>query len=68
MTSLELYLRAGEFIDSGDADLQAFAKSEAGDSGDDISRAVKLYYAVRDKILYDPYHCGEAQFYFRASD
>jgi transglutaminase-like putative cysteine protease len=27
-----------------------------------------LYYAVRDQILYDPYHFGEAPSYFRASD
>jgi transglutaminase-like putative cysteine protease len=68
MMNLELYSGAGEFIDSGDANVRAFAQVEVGDAGDDVSRAMKLYYAVRDKILYDPYYCGEARSYFRASD
>jgi transglutaminase-like putative cysteine protease len=68
MTNLELYLGAGEFIDGGDANVRAFARDAAGHVGDDVSRAVKLYYAVRDQILYDPYHFGEARSYFRASD
>jgi transglutaminase-like putative cysteine protease len=29
---------------------------------------VKLYYVVRDEILYDPYYGGEERRYFRASD
>jgi transglutaminase-like putative cysteine protease len=29
---------------------------------------VKLYYAVRDDIFYDPYYVGEARTYYRASD
>jgi transglutaminase-like putative cysteine protease len=68
MTNMELYLGAGEFIDSGDADVRAFALREASGAGDDVSRAIKLYYGVRDQILYDPYHFGEARSYFRASD
>lgn len=68
MTNMEIYLRAGEFIDSDDAGVRAFALREASGAGDDVSRAVKLYYAVRDQILYDPYHFGEARSYFRASD
>jgi transglutaminase-like putative cysteine protease len=66
--NLELYLTPGEFIDSGEAEVRAFAQSEVGGASDDVSRAVKLYYAVRDKILYDPYYFGEARPYFRASD
>ncbi len=66
--NLELYLESGEFIDSSDADVRAFAQGEVGGTGDDVLRAVKLYYAVRDKILYDPYYFGDARSYFRASD
>ncbi len=66
--NLESYLAPGEFIDSGDAEVRAFAQSEAGDASDDVSRAVKLYHAVRDSILYDPYYSGENKSYFRASD
>lgn len=65
---LEQYLAAGEFIDSGDADVREFAKKAAASAGDDVSRAVKLYYAVRDEILYDPYYGGEERRYFRAGD
>jgi transglutaminase-like putative cysteine protease len=65
---LEAYTAAGEFIDSGDADVQAFARKATAGVGDAVSRAVKLYYAVRDEILYDPYYAGEEKRYFRASD
>lgn len=65
---LEKYTAAGEFVDSGDAAVWEFAKKAAANGGDDVSRAVKLYYAVRDEILYDPYYGGVERKYFRASD
>jgi transglutaminase-like putative cysteine protease len=66
--TLDLYLASGEFIDSADPDVQAFAHSHSANATDATSRAVKLYYAVRDEILYDPYFGGEARSYYRASD
>jgi transglutaminase-like putative cysteine protease len=66
--NLDLYLAPGEFIDSSDPDVQAFAQQRTAGAADAVSRAVKLYYAVRDEILYDPYYAGEARSYFRASD
>lgn len=65
---LERYTAAGEFVDSDDTDVREFAKKAAASASDDVSRAVKLYYAVRDEILYDPYYGGEERRYFRASD
>src|SRR5256884_3196223 len=65
---LEPYLAPREFIDSGDSGVQEFAGKVTSAAGDDVSRAVKLCYAVRDGILYDPYYGGEARRYFRASD
>lgn len=65
---LERYTAPGEFIDSADASVQEFAKKAAEGAGDDVSRVVKLYYAVRDEVLYDPYCSGEERRYFRASD
>jgi len=65
---LERYTAPGEFIDSADVSVQEFAKKAAEGAGDDVSRAVKLYYAVRDEVLYDPYCSGEERLYFRASD
>lgn len=61
-------MTAGEFVDSGDADVREFAKKAAESASDDVLRAVKLYYAVRDEILYDPYYGGVERKYFRASD
>ena len=66
--NLEQYTTASEFIDSGDADVPAFAQKVTRGAADDLSRAVKLYYAVRDEILYDPYYAGEDRSYFRGSD
>ena len=68
MTNFSEYLAPGELIDSGDADVRAFAESRAAGATGDIARAVKLYYAVRDEILYDPYYTGAAPRFFRASD
>jgi len=66
--NLEPYLQAGEFIDNGHADVDAFARKTTSGAADSISRAVRLYYAVRDEITYDPYYAGDARSYFRASD
>lgn len=66
--NLALYLAPGEFVGSSDPDVQAFAQQRTAGATDAVSRAVKLYYAVRDEILYDPYYAGEARSYFRASD
>jgi len=65
---LEKYRVAGEFIDSGHAEVREFARRVTAGAQDDVSRAVKLYYAVREEILYDPYYAGEEKHYFRASD
>jgi transglutaminase-like putative cysteine protease len=65
--NLELYLAAGEFIDSGDPEVRTFAQKTTAGAADAVSSAVKLYYAVRE-ILYDPYCAGEDRSYFRASD
>lgn len=66
--NLELYLAAGEFIDNNDPDVRAFAQKTTAGVADAVSCAVKLYYAVRDDIFYDPYYVGEARTYYRASD
>ena len=66
--NLERYLQAREFIDNGHTHVDAFAREITASAADAISRAVKLYYAVRDEITYDPYYAGEARSYFRASD
>ena len=52
-----VYLQPGRFIESEDETIVAFARQTlagAEDAGD-VDRAVRLYMAVRDGILYDPY-------------
>ena len=47
-------LAATRFVDADNPRVQAFAAEHAGE-GTDLERAVRLYYAVRDGIRYDPY-------------
>ena len=48
------YLAPTARIQSDDPAIVAFAEAHSG-AGDDIARAINLYYAVRDGIRYDPY-------------
>lgn len=48
------YLAPTTRIQSDDPAIRAFAEAHGG-AGDDIARAINLYYAVRDGIRYDPY-------------
>jgi transglutaminase-like putative cysteine protease len=52
---LQPYLAPATFVDSGAANVTAFARDLAGALTDPIARAVRLYYAVRDDIVYTPY-------------
>lgn len=50
------YLRQSPFIDSENPNIREFAHAIAAGAGEDeIERAVALYRAVRDRIVYDPY-------------
>jgi transglutaminase-like putative cysteine protease len=42
-------------IDSDHPEVRRFARETIGDAADDVERAVRLYYAVRDRIRYNPY-------------
>jgi transglutaminase-like putative cysteine protease len=52
---MDEFLRPGEFIDSDAVSVVAFAQKVVGAEPDPIARAVALYYAVRDEIVYTPY-------------
>jgi len=52
---MEEYLRPTPFIDWDHEEVRRFALERAGSASDPVERAVKLYYAVRDGIRYDPY-------------
>ena len=52
---LQAYLQPTTFVDSDHPAVIAFARRAGGESGTDLERAVRLYYAVRDEFRYDPY-------------
>ena len=49
------YLEPGRCIDSDHPALVEFAEKSRGRSRDPVEQAVRLYYAVRDGIRYNPY-------------
>ena len=54
-SEIRRYLEPAQFVDSGSANVAAFAREAAGPGGDDVTRAVRIYHAVRDDIVYTPY-------------
>jgi transglutaminase-like putative cysteine protease len=52
---LQVYLRPTYYLDADHPAIRAFADTTAGEVADMIAKAVRLYYAVRDGLLYDPY-------------
>jgi len=63
----EEYLRPTEFIDSDSPELLDFAQKTVTGATTSREKAVKLYYAVRDSIYYDPYRIDPARSAFKAS-
>jgi len=61
------YLESGEYIDNAHPDIGAFARRVAGNDADSRTAAVKLYFAVRDEIPYDPYLPYDEPDTYRAS-
>ncbi|MBW7925780.1 MAG: transglutaminase family protein [Burkholderiaceae bacterium] len=49
------YFQPGRYVESDSPEIVAFAHTAAGDASTPIETAVRLYYAVRDTIVYDPY-------------
>jgi transglutaminase-like putative cysteine protease len=49
------YLQSTRFLDADSDAVRRFARQAAGAEASDIGRAVKLFYAVRDGIRYDPF-------------
>jgi transglutaminase-like putative cysteine protease len=65
--ALDEFLQPGRYIDSDAPDVIAFARRAVEGAGDDVDRAVRLYYAVRDTIVYTPYCDFRSDDTFRAS-
>ena len=54
-----LLLQPTPFIQASAPEVIAFARMTIGDAATDVERGIRLFYAVRDKILYDPYRLPE---------
>jgi len=64
-----IYLLPTSIIDSDHESIIDFANQSIGQSQDEpIAKAVKLYYAVRDSIRYDPYYPFYLPEHYRASN
>jgi transglutaminase-like putative cysteine protease len=64
---LDLYLESTWFLDSDSPEVSSFSARTIGDAVSDIDRAVRLYYAIRDGIRYNPYAMSRERADFRAS-
>ena len=63
----QIYLRPTWFIDSDSPTVAEFAQSTVGDASTDVEKGVRLYYAVRDFVRYNPYAIVPDPNAFRAS-
>jgi hypothetical protein len=52
---MEQYLKATEFLDCDSDSVREYAERNTSGAANDVERAVRLYYAVRDGFHYDPY-------------
>jgi transglutaminase-like putative cysteine protease len=64
---LRPYLEPAPYVDSDAANVREFARRVVGDERDPIAKGVRLYYAVRDGIVYTPYCDFRSPETFRAS-
>jgi transglutaminase-like putative cysteine protease len=62
------YLAPGEFVDSDHPAIIGYAADIAGVSGSSLDRVLRLFYAIRDNIYYDPYLPMGRKASYRASD
>ncbi|RLA95588.1 MAG: transglutaminase [Deltaproteobacteria bacterium] len=68
MENLEKYLKPTSVIDWDNKKVTNFAKETAADTKDPIEMAVRIFYAVRDGIWYDPYTPFYKPEHYRASE
>ena len=64
---MDAYLAPTSFIDSDSPVVCAFARSTISGATTNREKAVRLFYAVRDEIRYDPYSLSFAPEAFKAS-
>jgi transglutaminase-like putative cysteine protease len=64
----DTYLRPTAILDSDNEEVIRFADEAAGNAADPVEVSVRLYYAVRDRIWYDPYYPFYLPEHYRASN
>lgn len=62
------YLLPGRFIDSRHPAIRQFSDRCTAGADSEREAITEIYYAVRDEIIYDPWHIGPDEYYYRASD
>jgi transglutaminase-like putative cysteine protease len=67
MERLDEFLQPTKIIDCDHPEIRDFAMKTIGDASDAVDKAVRLYYAVRDGIWYDPYYPFFLPEHYRAS-
>lgn len=65
--AFDAYRRPAALIDSDHPEIVAFARAVAGEGGE-RERARRLYYAVRDRLRYDPYSTPMRRDAYKASE
>ncbi len=61
------YLRSTKYLDHDSAAVRDFTERAAGTAAEPRERAVRLFYAVRDGLRYDPYSVSLEREHYRAS-
>ena len=64
---MQEFLAPGRFVDSNASSIEALARQVTAGLREEIDRIVRLYRAVRDNIIYDPYVDVFDQQNYRAS-
>jgi transglutaminase-like putative cysteine protease len=49
------YLQSGDFVNSDNAEVMAFTHETIDGIHGDVERILKLFYRIRDEVIYDPY-------------
>lgn len=66
-TNFHQYLSPTFFLDFKEPDVITFAEAHCQKGSTNMLKAVALYYAVRDKIKYDPFAIEESRTFLKAS-
>jgi transglutaminase-like putative cysteine protease len=67
MNALDDFLRPGVYVDSDHPAIVQFSREACAGESDAVGKALRLYYVVRDPIIYTPYFDFQSEDTYRAS-